>query len=190
MATTATVMTAGSAVQPRAQDVGLSVKDKVTIGLIGFFILVAWTLEAYWLLHNNDMEAHNDIFQKGLALYWPADRTYRVPGHDTAKSFTLALESVNVCVTQLLSIWLLFAIVRRRHYRHVLQLVLATYTWYGTFLYYYVAQISGFAIFEYRGTYPFVMFYVCNAPWFIGYAWMAYESVRAISARLRAGAAG
>jgi hypothetical protein len=189
MATTATMM-AGPAVQPRTQGLGLSVKDKVTIGLIGFFVLIAWTLEAYWLVHNNDMEAHNDILQKALALYWPADRTYRVPGHDTAKSFTLALESVNVCVTQLLQIWLVLAIVRKRHYRHVLQLVLATYTWYGTFLYYYVAQISGFAVFEYRGTYPFVMFYACNAPWFIAYAWMAYESIRELGARMRtAGAA-
>jgi hypothetical protein len=184
----ATAATVAPAIEPRTEGAaaGLSAKDKVTIGLISFFILIAWTLEAYWLLHNNDMEAHSNLFQKGLALYWPADRTYRVPGHDTAKSFTLALESVNVCVTQLLSIWLVMAIIKKRYYRHTLQLVLSVYTWYGTFLYYYVAQISGFAIFEYRGTYPFVMFYACNAPWFIGYAWMAYDSLAAINARLRA----
>jgi hypothetical protein len=188
MATTATAEMMAPAVTPRAQGLGLSTKDRVTVGLLIFFMLIAWTLEAYWLIHNNDMDAHNDLFQKALALYWPADRTYHVPGRDTAKSFTLALESVNVCVTQLLQVWLIFAIARKRHYRHVLQLVLATYTWYGTFLYYYVAQISGFAIFEYHGTYPFVMFYACNAPWFIGYAWMAWDSMRAISAGMRAAA--
>jgi hypothetical protein len=185
----ATATTASPAIaRPAQPQAGLSVKDKVTLGLLAFYMLMGWTIESYWLLHNNDMEAHDDLLQKILAFYWPADRTYRVPGHDIAKSFTLALESFNVCVIQPLQIWLVVAIMRRRHYRYVLQLVLATLTWYGTFLYYYVAHISGYAVFEYRGTYPFVMFYTANTPWLFGYAWLIWEAIRALNARLRAAA--
>jgi hypothetical protein len=181
----ATAATAATAIHAPARGEGLAVKDKVTVGLLVFFMLIAWTLEAYWLVNNDDMETRTSILAKGLALYWPADKTYRVSGHDLPKAFTLAVESVNVCVTQFLQLWLIFSIVRKKHYRHVLQLTLATYTWYGTFLYYYVAHISGYQVFEYRGTYPFLMFYVCNAPWFFAYGWMAWDSMRAILVRLR-----
>jgi hypothetical protein len=161
----------------------LATKDRITIGLLVFFMLVALTLEAYWLIFHNVMESRTDLFARALRLYWPADQTYRVPGYSVSKSFTLALESINTIVSQWLNAWLIFAIVRRRYYRHALQLTLATYTGYGTLLYLYVAHLSGYAVFEYRGTYPFVLFYLANAPWLLGYGWMAYESIRAIARR-------
>lgn len=163
----------------------LAAKDKWTIGLLVFFAVIAWTLEAYWVINNDSMEARHDLFARALAIYWPADRTYRVAGHDVAKSFTLALESINTFVTQAVQLWLIWAIVRRKHYRHVLQLVVATYTFYGTVLYYYVAHLSGYAVFEYRGVGPFALFYGVNAPWLLAYAWLMYESMRALSAATR-----
>jgi hypothetical protein len=163
----------------------LTTKDRITVGLLVFFMLIALTLEAYWLIFHNVMESRTDLFAQALRLYWPADQTYRVPGHSVAKSFTLALERINTMVSQSLNAWLIFAIVRRRYYRHALQLTLATYTAYGTLLYLYVAHISGYAVFEYRGTYPFALFYLANAPWLLGYGWMAYESIRAIAHRFR-----
>jgi hypothetical protein len=173
---------------PRAANDALPTKDKLTVGMLAFFTLIAWTLEAYWLTHHNVMDAHaGELLNRALQLYWPADRTYHVAGYGSDKAFTLALERVNTCVTQWLQLWLIWSIVRKKHYRHVLQLTLATYTWYGTFLYYYVAHISNYAIFETRGSYAFVMFYACNAPWLIGYGWLMYDSIRTLAARLRAG---
>lgn len=161
----------------------LPARDRVTIGLLGFYLLVAVTLEAYWLLHHNEMEGRSDVFARLLQLYWPADRTYHLPGYGVDKAFTLAVESVNTVFTQWLQLWLIWTIVKRRHYRHILQLTVATYTFYGTFLYYYVAHLSSYAVFEERSTYAFLMFYGANAPWLLGYAWLMYDAIRALSAR-------
>jgi hypothetical protein len=158
----------------------LPTKDKVTIGLIVFFALVAFTLEAYFLIFNQTLEQRSDLFVKALSLYWPADYTYRISGFPLEKCFTFALESVNTCVTQLISFVLVYAILKRKPYRHALQLTVATYTFYGTFLYYYVAHLSGYKVFAYKGAYPYLMFYLANLPWFAAYLWMAWESYRAI----------
>jgi EXPERA (EXPanded EBP superfamily) len=105
----------------------------------------------------------------------------RAAGYSVEKSFTLALESFNTVVSQWFNAWLIYAIVKRRYYRHVLQATLATYTTYGTFLYYYVAHLSGYAVMETHGVYPYLMFYLCNAPWLLGYGWMAFDSIREIA---------
>jgi hypothetical protein len=163
----------------------LPTSDKVTIGMIVFFMLVAVTLEGYWLIFHNHMDERNDLFVKLLALYWPADRTYHVAGWDVAKSFTLSLESINTVVTQWFNAWLIWAILKRKHYRHALQLTISTYTAYGTVLYYYVAHLNGYTNMEHHTTGAFLMFYIANLPWLVGYGWMAYESIRAIARRFR-----
>jgi hypothetical protein len=71
---------------------GLGAKDKVIIGLIVAFTAVALTLELYWLVFNQVMESRTDVFARALALYWPADYTYRIPGYPIEKAFTLSLE--------------------------------------------------------------------------------------------------
>jgi hypothetical protein len=162
----------------------LSARDRVTVGLLAFFMSIALTLEAYWLLFHNSMDGRSDLLARVLQIYWPADRTYRMPGYSVEKSFTLALERINV-LSQVLNAWLIFAILRRRSYRHALQLTLSTYIAYGTLLYLYVAHISGYAVFAYRDLYPFLLFYLANAPWLLGYGWMASESIRAIVRRCR-----
>lgn len=166
--------------EPRTEAEPLPMGDKVTIGLIFFFALIAFTLEAYFLMFNQSLEQRSDVFVKMLSLYWPADYTYRIPGWPIEKCFTIALETVNTCVTQIASFFLVRAIVKRKPYRHAMQLTIAVYTFYGTFLYYFVAHLSGYRIFENHGTYPFLMFYLANLPWFVAYLWMAVVSFRAI----------
>ena len=95
--------------------VQLRAEDKVVICLIVFFTAVALTLELYWLMFNQAMENRTDWLARALALYWPADSTYRVPGRSVAKSFTLALEGVNTFITPWLSLVLVWAILKRRH---------------------------------------------------------------------------
>jgi hypothetical protein len=166
----------------------LSVKDRIIIGLILFFAVVAFTFEAYWLIFNQVMESRTDFFARIYALYWPADYTYRIPGYPIEKAFTLALERVNTLVTPFLSFFLIWAIIKRKPYRYPLQLAIANYTFYGTFLYYYVAHISGHAMFAYQGTYPYVTFYLASLPWIAAYGWMNWDAYRAIVRRYKSGA--
>jgi hypothetical protein len=159
---------------------GVPSKDKVIIGLIVGFTAVALTLELYWLLFNQEMESGTDAFARALALYWPADYTYRIPGYPIEKAFTLSLEGVNTFFTPIPSLVLIWAILAHKPYRYPLQLLIATYTFYGTFLYYSVAHISGYAVFEYKSAYTYLLFYLVNMPWFAGYGWMGWDAFREI----------
>lgn len=161
----------------------LSVNDKIVVVLLACFALVAYTLELYWLLFHQTMESRDDIIATIFALYWPADYTYRIPGYPPEKSFTLALESVHVFVTQALSFLLIWAILKRKAYRYALQLTIGAYAFYGVFLYYYVAHISGYKVFAHHGPYPYLMFYSANLPWAIFYGWMGWDAFRQIVSR-------
>ena len=165
----------------------ISIKDKVTIGLILFFTTVALTLELYWLIYHQEMEARTDLFARLLSIYWPADRTYRIPGYPIEKAFTLSLEGVNTFVTPILSALLIWAILKQARYRYALQLVIATYTAYGTILYYSVAHVSGYAVFAERSIGIYLMFYLFNLPSLAGYGWMAWDAYRALIGPPRTG---
>jgi hypothetical protein len=163
--------------------VPLPAKDKIIIGLIVFFTAVALTLELYWLIFNQEMETRNDLLKRMIALYWPADATYRAPNRSVAKSFTLALELINTFITPWLSLLLVWAILMRRSYRYALQLTIATYTFYGTLLYYLVAHISGYEVFMNKDVTTFLLFYLVNAPWFLAYAWIGWDAFQALAPR-------
>jgi hypothetical protein len=158
----------------------ISTKDKITIGLILFFTAVALTLVLYWLIHHQEMETRKDLFAWLNSLYWPADRTYRIPGYPVEKAFTLSLEGVNTFLTPILSALLIRAILTHARYRYPLQLMIATYTAYGTLLYYSVAHISGYAVMTQQNIGNYLLFYLTNLPWFLGYAWMAWDAYRAL----------
>src|SRR3954468_14486208 len=85
----------------------LPTKDKAIIGLILVFTSVALTLELYWLIFNQVMESRTDLLARILALYWPVDYTWRIPGYPIEKAFTLSVESVNVFITPCLSLVLI-----------------------------------------------------------------------------------
>jgi hypothetical protein len=164
-----------------AADRPLSAKDKAIIGLVLCFTAAALTLELYWLIFNQEMESRSDLFARIFAFYWSADYTYRIPGRPIEKSFTLALEGVNTFLTPWLLFLLIWAILTRRPYRYALQLTIATYTFYGTLLYYLVAHISGYAAFEHKGVDTYIMFYLASLPWITGYAWIGWDAFRAIT---------
>jgi hypothetical protein len=159
----------------------LPVKDRIIIALIAAFTLAAFTLEAYWLWFNQVMESRTDVLARALALYWPADYTYRVSGYGIEKCFTLAVEGVNVLVTPLLSLLLVRAILRRKPYRYPLQLTIAAFTFYGTFLYYLVAHLSGYAVFADKTISTYLLFYLASLPWLLAYGWMGADAFRAIA---------
>jgi EXPERA (EXPanded EBP superfamily) len=156
------------------------VKDRAIVCLIVFFTTVAMTLELYWLLHHQEMESRTDLFARIISIYWPLDHSWRIPGYSIEKALNLSLEGVNALVTPILSAILLWAIVKHRRYRYPLQLFIGTYTFYGTFLYFSVAHISGYVIFAQKSVGNFLLFYLANMPWLAGYGWMAWDAFRAI----------
>jgi hypothetical protein len=174
-------MTHGTQSRPTAAaGATLATKDKAIVGLIVFFTTVALTLELYWLIFHQEMESRTDLLARVFMIYWPNDYTYRIPGYPIEKAFTLSLERVNTCLTPILSALLIWAIFKRKRYRYPLQFLIATYSTYGTFLYYYVAHISGYAVFAEKTVGTYLMFYLINLPWLAGYAWMAWDAYRAI----------
>lgn len=168
----------------------LPTKDWLIIGMLAGFTTVALTIELYWILHRTEVARRTDLLARLLAIYWPADRTYRDPVLDSAQAFTLALETIHVFVSQWLQAALVVGILQRAVWRYWLQLVLGTYTAYGTLLYYWVAHLSGYAVMPERTAYAFVLFFGVNLPWLIGYAYLVGDAIAAIHRRFRVGAAG
>ena len=156
----------------------LGARDKIVICLVIFFSAIALTFELYWLIFNQAMENRTDLLARAFALYWPADPTYRIPGfspspsRSRSKASTLSSRrAFRLCSSGLFS----------RVGHSVMQLTIPTYTLYSVLLYYLVAHISGYAVFENKDATTFLLFYLVNAPWFVGYAWMACDAFQALT---------
>jgi hypothetical protein len=160
-------------------------KDRVILGLLLFYLLLAFTWEIYFVLYHDQLpvRAEMDFLGKMCALYGEADRTY----YDPVSPFTLSLESIQVFFSSWLNIWLIYAILKQKFYRHTLQLTVSSYLTYSVVLYFMVAHVSGYAGMKQKDFAHFALFFGPNLPWLLGHAYMAYDSIRAINQRLRHG---
>jgi hypothetical protein len=164
----------------------MSRRDKATLGLLGFFFVVASTIELYFVVAHDRLvaaAAHNPLAWL-LSLYGPSDSAYFAAPSPLA----LTLEGLNVFVTQPVGIALAYAIVRRRPWRWPLQLAVGAYVTYSVVLYFLEAHVSGLAGMSGRSVATFAIFYGANLPWLAGYAWLAWEAARTIAARFAASA--
>jgi hypothetical protein len=163
-------------------------KDWLILGLLAFFILVAFTVELYWVVYADQLVARSDsdLLAYGFSFYGEADSAY----YDHVTPLSLGLETLNVYVTQWLNLWLAYAILKHKPYRYALQLALGAYLTYSLVLYFWTAHLSGYAGMRERSFYTFFMFVTPNLPWLLGYLYLAYDAIRAINARFRAGARG
>src|SRR5262245_51410806 len=118
-------------------------RDRVILVLLSFFILMAWTVELYWLIYNDQLStrARSDWLARVFQVYSAADAAY----FDRVTPLTRFLEGFHVLVTAPLMLCIVYAIVRRRPYRHSLQLVVATIVSYSTLLYLVEGHLSGYA---------------------------------------------
>ena len=158
-------------------------RDKVTLALLGFFFVIGFTIELYFIVAHRGLVAAASAHQPLawlLSLYGPSDRDYFA----APSSLALTLEGLNVFVTQPLGLVLAWGIVRRRPWRWPLQLTVGAYLAYSVVLYFVNAQVSGFASMEERSFRTFAVFYAANLPWLIGYAWLAWDAAREIRDRL------
>jgi hypothetical protein len=158
-------------------------KDWLILGLLGFFLVTACTVELYWVLYADQLVARSqtDLLAYWFSLYGEADRAY----YDEVTPFTLGLETLNVFVTQWLNLWLVFAILKRKPYRYPLQLTLGAYLSYSVVLYFWTAHLSGYAAMPQRSFYSFFLFITPNLPWLLGYLYLAYDAFGAISQAFR-----
>lgn len=161
----------------------LSASERVIIGLLTFFLIIAFTLELYWIVFNDSLVARADheLFARLFQIYGDADRAY----FDRITPMAIGLEQINVFVTQIVNVWLLWAIVQRVYYRHVLQLLVGSYLTYSVVLYFWAAHVTGYPDMRYQSPYTFFLFYAPNLPWLLGYAYMSLDSIRHLCARLR-----
>jgi hypothetical protein len=160
--------------------IALSARDRFIVGMLVFFLIVAFTLELWWLLHSPaERVALQDrsLIAHLFAVYAPCDRNY----FDLPSPFATCLEGINVYFTQLLNLSLIFAIVRRRSYRYPLQLIIGSYLSYSLILYFLVGHVSGYASMSYRSAYTYFLFYGVNAPWLLGHLYLLWDATRAIT---------
>jgi len=154
-------------------------RDRVTIGLFLFFAAVACTLELYFLVHHRELVARapTQLFAWLFSIYGVADRGY----YDAVSPLALALEGINVFVMQPLCALVVYGIVRDRAWRWPLQLAVGSYLSVSVLLYFAVAVVSGYADMAEHSGKAFALFYGANAPWLVGYAWIAIDAARTIA---------
>lgn len=165
----------------------MSRRDKATLALLGFFFLIAFTIELYYVVAHDRIVAeagHNPLAWL-LAIYGPSDRAY----FDAPSPLTITLEGFNVVVTQPLGIALALAVWRRRNWRWPLQVAIGAYVTYSVVLYFAIAQVSGFAGMRDHSVRSFAIFYGANLPWLAGYAWLMWDAAREIALRFQRGSA-
>jgi hypothetical protein len=157
----------------------MSRRDRFTIGVLAFFALVAVTLELYFLVHHRDLVARapTQLFARLFAIYGAADRAY----YDAVSPLALAFEGINVFVMQPLCGLVVYAIVRGRAWRWPLQLAVGSYLSLSVLLYYTVAGVSGYADMAEHSGKAFALLYGANAPWLVGYGWLAIDAGRTIA---------
>jgi len=80
-------------------------QDKIIIALAVLYTSIAFSLELYWLVFNQVMETRTDLFARILALYFPADHSWRMPGNPPEKALSISLEMVNVFHHSMAVVW-------------------------------------------------------------------------------------
>ena len=161
----------------------LTARDKGIVILLAFFLLIAFSMELYWIVYAASLvqRSGEEWIAYLYSIYGEADRAY----FDSVTPFTLGLETINVFVTQILNLWLIWAILADKKYRYALQLTVGSYLTYSVLLYFWVFHLSGYADMKYQSPYTFFVLIVPNLPWLIGYFYLAWDAFRAIAAAER-----
>ncbi|MGK5627836.1 hypothetical protein [Streptomyces sp. URMC 123] len=159
-------------------------EDRITLGFLAFSLLLAFSLESYFLLHFDDIHRQDHPFADLFRIYAAGDLSYYGQGDI---HFPLALESLNVCVTQVLNAAVAVGLLRGRAYRYPLQLAVSSYVSYSVVLYFWTAALGGHPNMPEKNAWGYFIFYAPNLPWLAGnllLAWFAFRAVlRAFRAR-------
>jgi len=157
----------------------VEIRDRAIVAMLVAFTVFNLTLDLVLVVNAGRLADHPDAdWASALwAIYTDADRFWIVA------PWSRAQEAINVFWTSGLNIWLIWAIVTRRAYRHVLQLVVGSYLSYSVILYWLAGHLSGYEGMRARTAYAFLLFYGTALPWLAAHLYMTYDSAVAITRR-------
>jgi hypothetical protein len=163
----------------------LETRDRAIVAMLAAFTVFNLTLDLALVVNARHLgeRAGADWASALWAIYADADRLWIVA------PWSLAQEGINVFWTSVLNVWLIWAIVTRRAYRHVLQLALGSYLSYSVILYWLAGHLSGYEGMRFRTAYAFLLFYGTSVPWLAAHLYMTYDSAVAITRRFANAAA-
>lgn len=161
-------------------DAPLKTADRWVLVLTIFFVLAAFLVELPWLLASTRLPRLGGWFGAMWAFYGRADRGY----FDLVSGFERGIESFHIFVTQWLHLWLIWAILKGRAYRHLLQLAVGSYVAFSTAVYLAAKHMTGYPLMPEHTVIAFLTLYLANLPWLAGNAWIAYEGGRGLIGRL------
>jgi cholestenol Delta-isomerase len=155
--------------------------DKIALSLIAFFVVVALTIELYWLVHAFYLPSLNSWLAHGFAFYGRGDRGY----FDEVSWFEVGLESFNIIITVPAYLVLGYAIVSRRVFRWPMQLCLGAYTTYSVVLYLTAKHVTGYVEMPQHDLASFLILYVPNLPWLFGNGYLALDAANVVLRAVR-----
>jgi hypothetical protein len=163
----------------------LAIRDRAIIAMLAAFTVFNLTLDLALVVKAGRLTegAGADWASALWAMYADVDRLWIVA------PWSLAQEAINVFWTTGLNVWLIWAIVTRRPYRHALQLALGSYVSYSVILYWLAGHLSGYEGMRSRTAYALILFYGLGLPWLIAHLYMMYDSAVAITRRFASAAA-
>ena len=158
--------------------------NRIAALLVVFFLLFAVTVDLYWLANHSRLPelAASHWMARMYRSYATADRGY----YDRPGKLEVGLEALNVCVTPLFYVALLYGLVRRRPWRYAVQLAVGSWVAYSVLLDFWVAFIGGFPGMQSHAFANFFKFYAANAPWLLGHLYLVADAARKMAPVLRA----
>ena len=149
-------------------------RDRVTLAVLGFFFVVATTVELYFLIAHDHLPA--GASSNFIARMFPpllARRSRLLRAGVAAGGGARGVERVRDAAAR--------PAARLRHRAaargYPLQLALGSYLAYSVVLY-FVEQVSGYVNMAARTPTTLALFFGANAPWLIGYGWLALDAAR------------
>lgn len=152
--------------------------NRVAAGLILFFLVFAVTVDFYWLRNHDRLPdlASSSWVARMYRDYATADRAY----YDRVSKLEVGLETLNVWVTPVFYLLLLYGLARRRPWRYPLQMAVGSWVAYSVLLDYWIAWIGGYAGMQVHSFANFFKFFGANAPWLAGHVYLIADAARAI----------
>lgn len=156
----------------------MKLKDKITIGFLSLFVVIAWTIELFWFVQHNNIQHMTGFIPRAFSLYGRGDMTWFDVGHSPsfALSFILFLEAIHIFISQLLNLLLIRAIVKSKAYRYKLQLLVSSYVFYSVVVYYGVHMVSGFSCMAVKDWVSYLVFFGFNLPYLLVYLWTGLDA--------------
>jgi hypothetical protein len=158
-------------------------KDVLVLGLAVFYVVMGLGVDLYWFLHRDHLPSlvESSWVARLYRDFAAADRGY----YDRVGKMESALEAMNISVTQVFNLLLVWGVLRDRPWRYPLQLAVGSYVSYSVVLDYWVAHLGGYPNMAEKTPDHMAMFFAGSLPWILGHLYWAADAAAAINRRFR-----